>query len=189
MDEGASRPQGLDAFLASQQARALRVAELATRSRDEALDIVQDAMLQLARAYGQRPSDEWGPLFHRIVENKITDWQRRQSVRSRVFFWRREHPADDDEALPSAETLAADLSLPDAAERLMQQEALDKLEHLIRALPARQRQAFVMRVWHGFSTEEAAVAMGCAKGSVKTHLARALKTLQEQLGDSWSLEG
>ena len=71
----------------------------------------------------------------------------------------------------------------------MQQEALDKLEHLIRALPARQRQAFVMRVWHGFSTEEAAVAMGCAKGSVKTHLARALKTLQEQLGDSWSLEG
>lgn len=188
MDEGASRPQGLDAFLASQQVRALRIAELATRSRDEALDIVQDAMLQLARAYGQRPSTEWGPLFHRIVENKITDWQRRQSVRNRVFFWRREHPGDDDEPSPSPETLAVDLSVTDATEGLMQQEALRKLEHILRALPARQRQAFVMRVWHGLSTEEAAVAMGCAKGSVKTHLARALKTLQQQLGDSWSLD-
>lgn len=187
MSEGANRPEGLDAFLASVQARALRVAEIATRSRDEALDIVQDAMLQLARAYGQRPPGEWGPLFHRIVENKITDWQRRQSVRNRVFFWRRESSGDDAEEL-SAEELAPDLSVPDATEQLMQQQAMRQLEQALRTLPARQREAFVLRVWEGLSTEEAATAMGCSDGSVKTHLSRALAALRLQLGDSWSLE-
>jgi RNA polymerase sigma-70 factor (ECF subfamily) len=144
-------------------------------------------MLQLARSYGQRPANEWGPLFHRIIENKITDWQRRQTVRNRVFFWRKDN-TDEDENEVSIESLAPDLSVQDATEHLMQQEALKRLEGAIRELPDRQRQAFVMRIWDGLSTEETAVAMGCSDGSVKTHLSRALAALRNQLGASWSLE-
>lgn len=164
----------------------MRVAEIATRSRDDALDIVQDAMLHLANSYGRRPAAEWPPLFHRIVENKIRDFQRRQSVRNRVFFWRTKVSEDLDE--PQIESLAPDLSVPDATERLMQAEAMQRLERAIAALPARQRQAFVLRVWDGLSTEEAATAMGCSDGSVKTHLSRALVVLRAQLGAAWSLE-
>lgn len=164
----------------------MRVAEIATRSRDDALDIVQDAMLHLARAYGRRPPGEWAPLFHRIVENKVRDWQRRQTVRNRIFFWRAPG-VDADEEL-SLESLAPDLSLPDATERLMQAEAMQRLELAIALLPARQRQAFVLRVWDGLSTEDAATAMGCSDGSVKTHLSRALTALRAQLGETWSLE-
>lgn len=186
MSNEASKPSRLDAFLASSQARAVRVAEIATRSRDDALDIVQDAMLHLARSYGRRPFEEWAPLFHRIVENKIRDWQRRQTVRNRVFFWRSTTLVDEEET--SLESLAPDLSVPDATEQLMQAEAMQQLEIAIAALPDRQRQAFVLRVWDGLSTEEAAHVMGCSDGSVKTHLSRALSAIRAKLGSSWSLE-
>ena len=186
MSDGASNRQRLDAFLASVQARALRVAEISTRSRDDALDIVQDAMLHLARSYGTRPAAEWPPLFHRIVENKIRDWQRRQGVRNRLFFWRAAPPgAGEDDELPPPE--APDLSLTDATERLMQEQALVRLKVALAELPERQRQAFTLRVWDGVSTEEAATIMGCSDGSVKTHLSRALTALRNKLGDAWSL--
>lgn len=186
MSEEASSAAQLDAFLAGAQSRAVRVAEIATRSREDALDIVQDAMLHLARAYGRRPATEWPPLFHRIVENKIRDFQRRQTVRNRVFFWRTAPTDDLDE--PQFEDLTPDLSVPDATERLMQAEALQRLELAIADLPDRQRQAFVLRVWDGLSTEEAATVMGCSDGSVKTHLSRALLALRTKLGAAWSLE-
>ena len=186
MSDEASSAARLDAFLVSVQARAVRVAEVATRSRDDALDIVQEAMLHLARAYGRRPPEEWPPLFHRIVENKIRDFQRRQTVRNRVFFWRT-RPADElDE--PELESLTPDLSVPDATERLMQAEAMRRLELAVADLPARQRQAFVLRVWDGLSTEETANVMGCSDGSVKTHLSRALTALRARLNAAWSLE-
>lgn len=185
-EKASSAAAQLDSFLAGAQARAVRVAEIATRSRDDALDIVQDAMMHLAQSYGRRPAVEWPPLFHRIVENKIRDFQRRQSVRNRVFFWRSKLSADLDE--PELESLTPDLSVPDAAERLMQQEAMVRLERAIADLPARQRQAFILRVWDGLSTEEAARVMACSDGSVKTHLSRALLALRTKLGAAWSLE-
>ena len=185
MSDGASNAARLDAFLAGAQARAVRVAEISTRSRDDALDIVQEAMLHLARAYARRPPAEWAPLFHRIVENKIRDWQRRQTVRNRVFFWRARLQDDSEDLQPEA--LAPDLSIPDAAEQLMQQEAMQRLELAIAALPQRQRQAFVLRIWDGLTTDEAAKVMGCSDGSVKTHLSRALLVLRNKLGSAWSL--
>jgi DNA-directed RNA polymerase specialized sigma24 family protein len=54
----------------------------AVRDEEAALDIVQDAMLRLAEKYGHRPAAELPLLFHRIVQNAIRDWFRRQKVRS-----------------------------------------------------------------------------------------------------------
>jgi len=54
----------------------------AVRDEEAALDIVQDAMLRLAEKYGHRPAGELPMLFHRIVQNAIRDWFRRQKVRS-----------------------------------------------------------------------------------------------------------
>lgn len=185
--EPAANPEALNSFLLQAQGRALRVAEISTRSRDDALDIVQDAMLHLARAYGRRPAEEWPPLFHRILENKIRDWQRRQTVRNRLFFWRQERD-DSEEAPPPPEDRAPDLAIPDATQRLMQDEAMQRLKRALAELPARQREAFTLRIWEGLSTEETATAMGCSDGSVKTHLARALSNLRGKLGDAWSLD-
>ena len=52
------------------------------RDEQAALDIVQDAMLRLAEKYGHRPATELPLLFHRITQNAIRDYYRRQKVRS-----------------------------------------------------------------------------------------------------------
>ncbi len=75
----------IEAFLREVETRAFRIAVMNVRDRDEALDIVQDCMIRLVRRYSRRPSEEWRPLFYRILQNRIRDVQRRRSVRSRVL--------------------------------------------------------------------------------------------------------
>lgn len=171
----------LDAFLAGAERRAFRMAEIITRDRDEALDIVQEAMLQLARKYAQRPPQEWPALFYRIVENKIRDWRRRQMVRNRIFFWRAAHERLDDENASQSQPDQR----PTGADLLQRDQTLDRLEAALSKLPERQRQAFDLRIWQGLSVEETAHAMGCSKGSVKTHLFRALASLRAELKGVW----
>jgi RNA polymerase sigma-70 factor (ECF subfamily) len=174
--------QSLDAFLASVERRAFRMAQIATRDRDEALDIVQDAMLQLSRRYAARPAEEWPALFYRIVENRIRDWQRRQTVKNRLFFWRA--PAQDGEEDEDPMALVPE---PGAGpqEELQKAEQMRRLEQALRGLPARQREAFELRLWEGLSVEDTARAMGCSDGSVKTHLHRALAALRQELEGVW----
>jgi RNA polymerase sigma-70 factor (ECF subfamily) len=43
------------------------MARLFTGDRDEALDVVQEAMLQLVRHYAERSEAEWDALFYRIL--------------------------------------------------------------------------------------------------------------------------
>jgi RNA polymerase sigma-70 factor (ECF subfamily) len=174
----------LNQFLADIERRAFRMAQVALRDPDDALDVVQDAMLKLARSYAARPSAEWRPLFYRILENGIRDLQRRRTVRRRFMTWLPGSKEDPDgEAQDPLDTVAA--AGPDVPEQLMQDQAMQKLETSLRQLPARQREAFMLRNFEGLDVAETAAAMGCSEGSVKTHYSRAVHTLREQLGEVW----
>ena len=79
-DETLDSRAEMEAFLREVETRAFRIAVVSTRDADEALDIVQDTMISLARRYADRPVEEWRPLFYRILKNRIRDWQRRRTA-------------------------------------------------------------------------------------------------------------
>lgn len=151
--------------------------------------MVQDAMLKLAHKYAGRDSQEWGPLFHRILQNTIMDWHRRQKVRNtwRVFLsatgiGKTNNPPDDGFATVDVDEFRAEID-NNPALKLVNERTLEALEAALHRLPMRQQQTFLLRIWEGLSVEETAEAMQCSQGSVKTHLSRAVKALRDQLED------
>jgi RNA polymerase sigma-70 factor (ECF subfamily) len=179
-----SQSRALNQFLAGVELKAFKIAQAALRHEDDALDAVQDAMLQLARAYAERPAEEWKPLFYRILENRIRDMQRRRTVRGRVISWLPFRSDDeDDEQDPIA---LAPSFVPQPPRKLEITEAMDALEKAIETLPRRQQQVFMLRTLEGLDVAETATAMGCSEGSVKTHYFRALQALRAQLGEFWT---
>jgi RNA polymerase sigma-70 factor (ECF subfamily) len=172
----------LDRFLAGVERRAFRIAQMALRERDDALDVVQDAMLHLARSYGRRPSVEWRPLFYRILYNGIRDKQRRRTVRARLFGLLPGSHVDGDGPREDPFERVAD-GAPGPERQLMADEAMMRLESALAALPARQRETFTLRCLEGMDVAETATAMGCSEGSVKTHYFRALQALRSALGE------
>src|ERR1700744_3757008 len=191
-DNPAPAPEGavleytkeLEKFLAEIERRAFRMAQVALRDADDALDVVQDAMLKLTRSSSSCPSTEWRPLFYRILENGIRDLQRGRTVRKRVMSWLPGPKEDPDNEAQDPLDNVADAA-PAIPERLMQAQAMQKLEESLRALPARQREAFMLRNFEGMDVAETASAMACSEGSVKTHYSRAVHALREQLGEVW----
>ena len=181
--ETLQRERQLNQFLAEVERRALRIAEIAVRDRDEALDLVQDAMIKLARSYADRPGDEWPPLFYRILQNGVRDWHRRQKVRNRVMVWFGRGASGEDDYDVTANAPDPTGRSPDV--ELQTSEAMQRLEVSVHELPGRQREAFMLRTFEGLDVAGTAVAMGCSEGSVKTHYSRAVHKLRKKLGDHW----
>ena len=179
-------PQQLSDFLAEVERRAYKQAVYAVRNDESALDIVQDAMMKLAGKYGDRPVTEFPMLFQRILQNTIRDWFRRAKVRS---FWTMlfsgmtpaGEAGDDFDPLETLEAQEGSKSALSAADEVSQKQIMAAIEKEIEKLPARQREAFMLRYWEDFDVAETAQAMGCSQGSVKTHCSRATHTLAAAL--------
>jgi RNA polymerase sigma-70 factor, ECF subfamily len=174
----------LNRFLAGVERRAFRIARIALRHDQDALDAVQDAMLKLAQHYGRRDPAEWPALFHRILQNRVRDLQRRRQVRGRVMAllpW----PRDAEDAVADPVAALPDHT-PGPAVQVENAALLQALETAIHALPVRQREAFLLRSVEGLDVAATAIAMGCSDGSVKTHHFRALQALRARLGESWT---
>jgi RNA polymerase sigma-70 factor (ECF subfamily) len=173
----------MERFLAAVEAHAFQMARYALRDEDEALDAVQDAMLQLVRRYSRKPEQEWRPLFFRILQNRIRDLQRRRGVRNRVFAWFGRAGAQGEDRDVLAE--AADPAGVTPERQVQLDDAMSAVRQAVGQLPPRQQQAFLLRTLEGMDVAETARAMGCSEGSVKTHYSRALGHLRAQLGEHW----
>ena len=174
----------LSAFLAGVERRAFKQALFAVRDEDSALDIVQEAMCKLAEHYGDRPAAELPLLFTRILQNATTDHFRRQKVRNTWISLFSSFTAPDDEdgdPLATIEALAGTGQVESSADQVERAQIVGIIEEEIARLPARQREAFLLRYWEDFDVAETAAAMGCTEGSVKTHCSRATHALARAL--------
>lgn len=176
--ESAGAPLSLDAFLAQVERRAYRMALLATKRSADALDVVQDTMMQLVHSYRERPHTEWPMLFQRILQNKIMDWHRLQT-RQRKWFWQASTTIEEDEIDPIAQAIDERENNP--AILLERAGDIETVLAIVEKLPLRQQQAFMLRAWEGLDVADTAAVMQCGEGSVKTHYFRALQTLRAAL--------
>ncbi len=174
-------------FLAQVEQRAWRQAWVAVRDREAALDIVQDAMLKLSTHYADKSAAEWPLLFQRILQNTIRDYQRRSKVR---HFWVSlfssfgSGSTSEDEPDDPLEFIAdSSFSGGDVEQIVSSQQRMALIEQGLAQLPARQREAFMLRYWEEMDVAETAQVMGCSEGSVKTHCSRACHSLAKWLAE------
>lgn len=176
----------LSDFLENIERRAFKQAVYAVRKDEAALDIVQDAMIKLAEKYGDKPAAELPLLFQRILQNTIHDYFRREKVRNTwvSLFSGISHDGEEQDNFDLLETLEAEQGTQAAessADKVERDQILAVIDAEIQKLPARQREAFLMRYWQDMDVAETAAAMGCSEGSVKTHCSRATHTLAQAL--------
>jgi RNA polymerase sigma-70 factor, ECF subfamily len=184
--QAVTHERALDQFLRAHERKALRMAELGTRNRDDAMDVVQDAMLSFVRRYADpavaslAARADWAKLFYTVLDSRLTDWHRRMSVRNRfrVFFGGAKKT--DEDAFDATEQVADPNSI--APDRLaMSSQSAPVLNAALASLPERQRQCFLLRIWQGFDVAQTAEVMRCSEGSVKTHLSRAMEKMRAYL--------
>jgi RNA polymerase sigma-70 factor (ECF subfamily) len=168
--------------LIESERRAYKKVLFSVHDEHVALDIVQDSMMKLVENYAARPVEELPLIFQRILQNTTTDYYRRQKTRSlwTTLFSSFAPKNNEDEDYDLLETFPIKKESnikSDPYERLEQSQLIDYIEKSIMALPARQRQAFLLRYWEELDVTETASVMGCSEGSVKTHCSRATHAL------------
>ncbi|NJM33317.1 MAG: RNA polymerase sigma factor [Limnobacter sp.] len=169
----------LESFLKEIRVRAYKQAFFAVKNEETALDLVQDSMLKLAEKYPHKPVAEYPMLFTRILQNTILDHHRRQKVRTTwttLFSSFQKKGEEDYDVMESI--LAKEDAMHESSETSIERaQTMGLIEKAIGNLPARQRQAFLLRYWEEMDLAETASVMGCSQGSVKTHCSRATKAL------------
>jgi RNA polymerase sigma-70 factor (ECF subfamily) len=172
----------LSDFLEAVQRRAFKQTVYAVRDEHAALDIVQDAMMKLADKYGNNPAEELPMLFQRILQNTMRDFWRRQKVRNLwttlLSSFGQNAEGEDRDPL---ETIDVEDNSDEPSAQLERSQTIKLIEAALEKLPARQREAFVLRYWEDMDVNETASVMGCSGGSVKTHCSRAVRALASEL--------
>ncbi len=165
------------------QAVALRAAYVVTGSRADAEDAVQEAFVKAYLALGRfRDGAPFKPWLLRIVTNEAKNRRRSRGRREDLGLRAaRERPSGD--AAPSPEEAA------------LRHEDAENLLRALRRLRTSDRLVIAYRYWLGLDEAEMAAALGCARGTVKSRLSRALERLRAALPyeltatDSVSREG
>lgn len=155
---------------ATHRPRVLRLCRLLLGDPEDAQEVTQDVFLKLHTALADAPADmRWGAWLTTVAVNACRD-------RRRSWWWRwvREREAWDVEGFVGTGLTPEDATLG--------RETRLRIWRALRALPARQREVFVLRHIEEWSTDEVAALLEISTGSVKQHLFRAVQQLRVALG-------
>ncbi len=149
---------------------------------EEAKDLTQEAFLRAFRNLRKfRRDSGFYTWLYRIAVNTCLDSRRQRRRWDNVFSLWRTRPGEAetaDEALESEPDRAPDNN---PLEVLKGTELSRDIRKALATLPMRQRLAFQLKVMNGMNIREIAQIMGSAEGTVKSHLFRATRALQEAL--------
>jgi RNA polymerase sigma factor (sigma-70 family) len=151
------------------QGLAGRAAYVITGSAADAEDAVQEAFVKAYHALGRfRRGAPFRPWLLRIVANEAIS-RRRASMRVARLALRAAEGRPQDDAVPSPEGAA------------LQGEERKALVAAVNRLRPEERLVIAYRYWFDLSEAEMAEALGCARGTVKSRLSRALRRLRAGL--------
>jgi RNA polymerase sigma-70 factor (ECF subfamily) len=151
---------------------------------EEARDLTQEAFLRafwkLKRFRGDSTFYTW---FYRVVVNTCLDGRRRRRRREKFVSLWKSGVGDLDEPDPLSEGFPDPSGDTNPLEALSGKRLSREIRDTLMSLPDRQRVAFKLKVLHGMSIKEIAEVMGLAEGTIKSHLFRATRCLQQALKD------
>lgn len=151
-----------EAFIAERLDRLLRYATALTCDPHLAQDIVQEVLLRAQRRWSHIESmDAPDAYIRRMITNEYLSWRRRRAARTVAST----HGTLDALGTPTADPATG------YAER-------DAMRSRIAALPRKQRAAILLRYYEDCTDAEIAEVLGCAAGTVRSHISRALATLR-----------
>jgi len=157
-------PPAFEAYVHTRSPALLRMAFLLTGDTHLAEDLVQTALAKVV--------DRWTALVaqgdpHPYVRTVVLH----TALGRRRRRWQGERPS---------------ASVPDAADPADAEAAAigrERLRGALLALPPRQRAAVILRHYEDLSEADAAKALGCSAGTVKSQTARGLARLRTLLAD------
>jgi RNA polymerase sigma-70 factor, ECF subfamily len=177
MESGAMKID-FEALLASEQKRIFLLCMRLLRDRDEADTATQDVFVEAYRAIEKRGTAailEPAKWLTRVALN--TCYERIRSKRWR--FWQRHSSNAEGDAVLRVLPAAG----PNQENAVAAGDIRRRLESALQRLSLRQRAVFILRHDEDRSIEEIAGIMELDTGTVKAHMARAIKKLREELRD------
>ena len=172
----AGAPEAVDAWFRAEHPEVYRLCFGFLAHAADAEDVAQESMLhlldRLADWDGARSYRAWRTT---LVLNRCRDRLRRSTSR---------RSAEEGAAMARRET-----PLPDPADAAQRAEVEAALALGLRALPPREREAFVLRDLEGLETGEVARLLAIEESTVRSLVTLARRRLREELGARLAAEG
>lgn len=176
----AGDPDAFDQLVRRLRGRAFRLAHALVGSRDDAMDLAQEAFLKVFRARETfRDGEPFLPWFHRIVRNTCFSYLR-QRGRLRALSVSRPRPGGDED---EGDWELADEAAPAPSARLEEGERADAFRAAFAILSARDREIITLRHFEELSYRDIAAALDIPQGTVMSRLFHARRRLRERLQD------
>ncbi|MFF7351197.1 MULTISPECIES: SigE family RNA polymerase sigma factor [Streptomyces] len=158
-----ARNDEFQSFMVGRWPRLMRTAFLLTGEQHAAEDLVQSTLERVYVAWRKvGAADDPEAYVRRVMINLHA---RRHRRRLKEFL----APKDDSGLVRE---------VADAGDRIAQADDRSALLTALARLPARQREAVVLRYWEDLTETQAAEAMGCSVGTVKSNAAKGIAKLR-----------
>jgi RNA polymerase sigma-70 factor (ECF subfamily) len=166
-----------DSLVGRLRNRAFFVAHSLVGSREDAMDLSQEAFLKVFRARETfRDGDPFLPWFHRILRNTCFSFLRKRGRLRRVSLSSRGPGAEGE-----GDWELEDKRVQSPSDQLAAQEWSTNFSEAIEGLSARDREILVLRHHHELSYRDIAESLGVPQGTVMSRLYHARRRLRERL--------